>query len=184
MLSSVASCVLLEIATAGASRLVQKLPSAVRGDVYARAPPEEDGPSERLYFIGKVIAEVAAPSASLAAQQTLVKEHARLYLPDVFAAVTDEAMELWLAPGNTEMRVAQNEISLKQWAMPPADVELPAAGACGFEPETAPPPHMGTGAFSVRRDASGAPLAKPFQSPLVSPDQVPGAYQKWMEGQK
>ena len=57
-------------------QIFQKLPTAVRGDVYARVPPAADGtPSTTLYFVGKVIAETAQPSASLASQELLVKEH-------------------------------------------------------------------------------------------------------------
>lgn len=174
-------------------QILQKLPSAVRGDVYARAPPSaagDDGPSERLYFIGKVIAEACEARFALAAQEVLVKEHARLYLPDVFGIVEDDAdMELWLAPGNTEVRVAQNEITLKRWT--PLVTEeaddvrqsLPSAGACGFEPETEPPPHIGTEPFSVKRDQEGRPLGEAFQANIVSPDEVPGGFEAWLKDQ-
>ena len=167
-------------------QILQKLPAAVRGDVYVRAPPREDGlASSKLYFVGKVIAEAAEARLSLAAQEALVKEHARLYLPSIFPPTTpDEALELWLAPGNTEMRVAQNEIALKRWVFPDG-AELPAAGACGFEPETAPPAHMGvTEPFSIRRDVEGQPLAEAFEAKVVKPDQVPGAFESWLGDQQ
>ena len=165
-------------------QVLQKLPSAVRGDVYARAPAGADGTiSMKLYFIGKVIAEAVPPEASLASQVTLVKEHARRYQPDVFGGASDDEIELWLAPGNSEMRVAQNELSLERWAPPAAHVELPAAGACGFEPETAPPPHMGAPVFTVERDAAGAPIGAAFETNVLSPDEVPGAYEAWLKDQ-
>ena len=166
-------------------QILQKLPSAVRGDVYARMPPSDGLASDRLYFVGKVIAEVADASASLATQQLLVREHARLYQPSIFGGSTDEEIELWLAPGNTEVRVAQNELSLRRWVAPPTDVELPAVGACGFEPETLPPPQQGASVepFSVRRDAEGQPIGAAFKAPIVAPDEVPGGYEKWLEAQ-
>jgi hypothetical protein len=166
-------------------QVLQKLPSAVRGDVYARVPAGADGAaSQTLYFVGKVISEVAPAHASLAAQAVLVREHARVYQPTVFgAADDDDAIELWLAPGNTEMRVAQNELSLTRWSPPAADVELPSAGACGFEPETAPPPHMGGGPFIVKRDGEGQPLGAAFQANVMAPDEVPGAYEAWQGNQ-
>ena len=106
-------------------QILQKLPGAVRGDVYARDPAggaAEDGEMV-LYFIGKVIAETAS---------------------------------------------------------------APAAGACGFEPETAPPEHMG-GAdvrFKVRRALDGQPLGgSAFTANVVKPDEVPGAYEAWMKDQ-
>ena len=46
--------------------------------------------------------------------QVLVKEHTRRYLTDLFGAVADEALELWLAPGNSEMAVAQDEVTLRR----------------------------------------------------------------------
>ena len=83
------------------------------------------------------------------------------------------------------MRVAQNEIALERWAHPDAaDLELlPAAGACGFEPETAPPAHMGAEPFRVQRDAQGQPIAEAFEAKIVSPDEVPGAYGAWLKDQ-
>ena len=39
-------------------QILQKLPAAVRGDVYCRAPAGADGAaSDRFYFVGKVISE-------------------------------------------------------------------------------------------------------------------------------
>ena len=175
-----------KVATAqqlSAYQALQKLPAVPRGDVYARVPPTDGAPSEELYFVGKVIAEAAAPEASLAAQVVLVKEHARRYQPSIFGECADEEISLWLAPGNTEMRVAQNEVDLTEWSMPVDDVELPAAGACGFEPETAPPPHMGGDPFRCRRDMAGKPISAAFQANVVKPDEVPGAYNKWLEDQ-
>jgi len=174
-------------------QILQKLPSAVRGDIYARAPSEDEHPSDQLFFIGKVISEVASVAAALAAQEVLVKEHARLYLPHIFSELDDDDFELWLAPGNSEMRVAQNEVPLERWAAPASTAgsdtgegaTLPAAGECGFEPETAPPPHMGEAVvpFSVRRDSSGQPLSTAFRANVVAPDEVPGAYEKWLDQQ-
>ena len=93
-------------------------------------------------------------------------------------------MELWLAPGNSEMRVAQNKVALRRWEAPGAEVVLPAAGACGFEPETAPPPHMGdVGRLKVERSSNGLPLGVGFESNVVSPEDVPGAYEAWLKDQ-
>lgn len=166
-------------------QILQKLPTAVRGDVYARAPSAAGGPrSTTLYFVGKVIAEALDASLSLAAQEVLVKEHARLYLPSVFSGVDDADIELWLAPGNTEVRVAQNELDLRLWQRPADEaVRLPEAGACGFQPETATPEHMGGQPFSVQRNPEGKPLGKPFDAKIMSPDKVPGAYEAWLSDQ-
>ena len=171
-------------------QVLQKLPSATRGDVYAQAPcgpGEEAAEARQYYFVGKVISEAAGADVdeaglALAAQEVLVKEHARLLLPSVFGPVDDDAMSLWLAPGNSEMRIAQNEIALRRWLGAAAADVLPAAGACGFEPETAPPPHMGVSEpFAVTRDGDGRPLGEAFAANVVRPDEVPGAFEAWLK---
>ena len=76
-------------------------------------------------------------AVSLAAQEVLVKQHARLLLPHVFESCrADDEIELWLAPGDTEVRVAQNEISLTAWRGLPEGAAMPKAVECGFDPET------------------------------------------------
>jgi len=179
-------------------QILQKLPSNVRSDVYARAPRglagvvQEEVGEMRLHFVGKVVAEgsaeapaAATQAAALAAQEVLVKEHARLLTPDIFSTLSDEQMELWLAPGNSEMAVAQNAISMKRWIFPPPEgevrVELPTAGACGFEPATPPPEHMGAPSLSVRRSEEGRPLGASVEANIMSPDEVPGAFEAYIK---
>ena len=81
------------------------------------------------------------------------------------------------------MRVAQNDVPLSRWHAPADGAELPAAGACGFEPETAPPPHMGADPFTCKRDANGLPIGKAWEANTVRPDEVPGAYEAWLKDQ-
>ena len=91
-------------------------------------------------------------------------------------------MELWLAPGNSELRVAQNEIPLHRWRRVDAAAGVPAAGACGFEPETGPregcgvPQDMQGKPFAVRRDGAGRPLAAPFEAPRPSESSPPSRH--------
>ena len=86
------------------------------------------------------------------------------------------------------MRVAQNEIGLVRWTAPSEGTVLPAAGACGFEPETAAPPNSGVNGepappLVVQRDADGQPLGAAFKANTVRPDEVPGAYGAWLKDQ-
>ena len=96
-------------------------------------------------------------------------------------------MELWLAPGNSELRVAQNEIPLHRWRRVDGAEGVPAAGACGFEPETAPeewvPREVAAPPLCVERDADGLPIGAAFKANFVSPDEVPGAYEAWLKAQ-
>ena len=167
-------------------QILVKLPTSISGDVYARVPPKAatGKPSKKLYYVGRIIAESADAVASLAAQEVLVKEHARLYRPLVFGDASDDAIELWLAPGKSVMAVAQNEIALSKWEPPGDEVALPVAGACGFDPETAPSdPRISFDPFVVRRAAEGQPLGKAFKANVVKPDEVPGAYEAWLKDQ-
>ena len=168
----------------------------------------------------------------------LVKEHARLLKPEIFATLPDERMELWLAPGNSEMAVAQNTVAMRRsarprpkcsgarlrprpaphplssvphpsplglslspsppaprappsarslirWIFPPPEgevrVELPTAGECGFEPATPPPAHMGAASLSVRRSEEGRPLGAAVKANIMSPDEVPGAFEAYIK---
>ncbi|KAL1522114.1 hypothetical protein AB1Y20_021756 [Prymnesium parvum] len=149
---------------------LRKLPATSLADVYARpiSPPAEN--ATLCYFIGKVAGDhFVDGAAALSAQEVLVKQHARLLLPYVFDGLEDEAIDLWLAPGNSEVRVAQNEITLSRWALLPKPAKLPGVAMCGFEPETHAP---GEVPFVARRDASGAPLTGPFQANIQPPGRL------------
>ena len=76
-------------------------------------------------------------------------------------------------------------ISLIRWIFPPPEgevrVELPTAGACGFEPATPPPAHMGASSLSVRRSEEGRPLGAAVEANIMSPDEVPGAFEAYIK---
>ena len=60
-------------------------------------------------------------------------------------------------------------------------VELPTAGECGFEPATPPPAHMGAASLSVRRSEEGRPLGAAVKANIMSPDEVPGAFEAYIK---
>ena len=62
-----------------------------------------------------------------------------------------------------------------------ARVELPTAGECGFEPATPPPAHMGAASLSVRRSEEGRPLGAAVNANIISPDEVPGAFEAYIK---
>ena len=47
----------------------------------------------------------------------------------------------------------------------------------------APPEHMGSDPFKVKRDVDGKPMGAAFQANVMKPDEVPGAYEAWLKDQ-
>ena len=89
------------------------------------------------------------PDAALAmvAQKRLVLEHAKALVREL--AMTTAPLQMWVAPANTEMRVAQKFEGLRR-------VDQLKRGAlsvddCGYDPETWTDPKLG---FKVRLDPS------------------------------
>jgi len=97
-----------------------------------------------------------------------VKAHARLLLPEVFGDA-DEGMELWLAPGDTELRVAQNEIPLTRWSGLPDGDSMPRAAECGFDPEIRNPSEE---PFAAKRDVDGQPVGARFKAQFEPPERI------------
>lgn len=108
-------------------------------DVYVRA----DG-AAKFYFIGKAVGCDAercdAPSAVLA-QKRLILEHARLLRPELEQQHRlGKALQLWTAPANTELIVAQRKQALTPLHRLKLDPDLRSAAAAGqavagFQPE-------------------------------------------------
>uniref|UniRef100_A0A7S0P5T1 Uncharacterized protein n=1 Tax=Calcidiscus leptoporus TaxID=127549 RepID=A0A7S0P5T1_9EUKA len=106
-------------------------------DVYVHAVG-----SSSFYFVGKVAgcaAEVGA-SEAVVLQKRVILEHAKLLQPVLADAERmGRQLQLWLAPPNSEVRVAQKKQGLSCAATVRVTPELRAAAAaaplCGFEPE-------------------------------------------------
>ena len=148
-------------------RLKRGAGKASLADVYGRL-----GGQERCYFLGKVAAaDGAPPRGAIRKQAALIRDHALRYQPEVFQ--DGAGLELWHAPGNSELNVAQDEIALLPVSIADDDDALPPALACGFEPETL---EEGSEPFYCVRDPMGATLGGPakatFAPPGANPAQV------------
>lgn len=150
---------------------LRKLPGTTISDVYARSNEPSSDNSTRFYFVGKVAGDDFVDGAvALQVQEVLVKQHARLLLPDVFGNADDREIVLFLAPRDSELRVAQNEIALSPWAPLSRPTSLPSVAACGFEPETRKPNEL---PFAVRRDAQGRTIGNAFKANIQPPGRLP-----------
>ena len=147
-------------------------------DCYARL----EG-SEVCWFIGKVahIPEVSMKDA-FELYLVLLKEYSKSLRPKELAVKsTGVNLQIWYAPGNSEMSVAQNKISLKLYApaaidsgnteLQPSDVSKVGAveSFIGFQPEVY---QDGEEGFRVLRDSNGHPLGKPFEVTMNSPNSL------------
>ena len=110
-------------------------------DCYVRA----EG-NDKFWFVGKAVAKAGScDDAALAvvAQKRLVLEHAKALVREL--AMTTESLQMWVAPPNTEMRVAQKMEGLRRVdQLKRGDLSV---DDCGYDPETWTDPKLG---FKVR----------------------------------
>lgn len=135
-------------------------------DVYVHAQGDE-----RFWFVGKACAQDGVvedgPALSVVKQKRLVFEHAKLLQPRLLGK-KGAVLELWCAPANTEVSVAQRQIPLRGLdGLKPAP-EL-SMDNVGFLPEqyTA---EDGKG-FYVRLNPDGTP-AEESKIKIVSPEEA------------
>jgi len=127
-------------------------------DVYVRA---EDG--AKFFFVGKAVgheSQCDAPSAVLL-QKRVVLSHARLLQPELEQLhQLGKPLQLWTAPANSEMSVAQRRqrlTSLQGIKLDPGMRDAAAAGQviAGFEPEQTD--EAAPSGFFVRLPPDGVP---------------------------
>ena len=100
-------------------------------DVYVRSAD-----SDKFWFVGKTTtrAEACEDAAafSTVVQKRLVLEHGKLLQRELKSAKT---LQMWIAPGGTEMKVAQKQQALRNLdGLKAKSVDLEMA-SCGFMPE-------------------------------------------------
>jgi hypothetical protein len=82
-------------------------------DVYCRSP---DNDRETFWYVGKVAVRPgtsATPDQAVISQKRLILEYSKSELrPQNFAGRYAQNLELWLAPGDSEMDAVQNKVSL------------------------------------------------------------------------
>ena len=131
-------------------------------DCYVRA----EG-NDKFWFVGKAVAKAGScddAALAMVAQKRLVLEHAKALVREL--AMTTAPLQMWVAPANTEMRVAQKYEGLRR-------VDQLKRGAlsaddCGYEPEHWTDPKLG---FKVRLRAWRTLHPEPDPSP--SPSRAP-----------
>ena len=145
----------------------------VSKDVYVRLCK-----TETCYFVGKINYKSGlniTPEAAVLYYASLIQEYAKALRPKDLAGPgkgRDTVLEIWTAPGNTEMDVAKNMQSLELLLTPSIDAMPPLleiSPNIGYEPEIYQNNEQG---FRVQRDAGGHPIGAAFEAKIASPAEL------------
>jgi hypothetical protein len=141
-------------------------------DLYMRSPLND---SELFWFIGKVNRRLENDEAiegsvsptemeAVLSQKRLIIEYAKNQLrPQNFGGPYSSSLEIWLAPGDSEMDVVQNKISLVKVTGSIKDLrEGFNVKDVGFNPEIYIGEEAKDGGLRVKRDENGDPVKPVF----------------------
>jgi hypothetical protein len=134
------------------------------GDVYCKSPLNDP---ELLWFVGKVAVRpntAATAEQAILSQKRLILEYAKGQLrPQNFGGKYASTLELWLAPGDSELDAVQNKISLQKIDGSATDlVEDFAVSDVGFNPEIYIGDEVQQGGLRIKRDDEGNPVKAVF----------------------
>ena len=133
------------------------------GDVYIRSPLHSP---TTFWYVGKVAFEGTGVSANTAciAHKSLIFEYAKQELrPQNFGGKYAAALELWLAPPDSEMDVVRNVVDLVKVQGSVKDLPDDFDVKCvGWNPEIYVGDERAKGGLRVERDEEGKPTKEVF----------------------
>ena len=132
-------------------------------DCYVRA----EG-NDKFWFVGKAVAKAGScddAALAMVAQKRLVLEHSKALVREL--AMATAPLQMWVAPPNTEMRVAQKMEGLRRIDQLKRG-EL-SVDDCGYDPETWTDPKLG---FKVRLGDDGQPVGAPTPAKIVAAEDL------------
>jgi len=134
-------------------------------DVYCKSPLNDP---ELLWFVGKVNIRpdtAATSEQAVISQKRLILEYAKRELrPQNFGGKYADSLELWLAPGDSEMDAVQNKVSLKKVDGSISDLsEDFSVSDVGFNPEIYVGDEQEKGGLRIKRDINGNPIKPVFE---------------------
>jgi hypothetical protein len=126
-------------------------------DVYCKSTLDDP---QLYWFVGKVAIKpntVATPAQAVIAHKKLIFEYAKKELrPQNFGGKYSSSLELYLAPGDSEMDAARNLISLEKVVGSASDLHADfTVKDVGFNPEIYVGDEIHDGGLRVRRDDRG-----------------------------
>ena len=144
-------------------------------DVYVRSPLND---AQLCWFVGKVIrvtdtndselfhgSTIPTETETILSQKRLILEYAKNQLrPQNFGGPYSQQLELWMAPGDTEMDVVQNKISLVKVTGSVSDLSDGfSVKDVGYNPEIYVGDEQNDGGLRVKRDENGHPVKAVFE---------------------
>ncbi len=143
-------------------------------DLYVRSPLNDE---LLCWYVGKVARRMDLDDAELSgetlptemeaviSQKRLILEYAKNQLrPQNFGGPYSKALEVWIAPGDTEMDVVQNKIFLEKVTGSVSDLSAGfSVNDVGFNPEIYVGDEQKEGGLRVKRDSSGKPIKDVFE---------------------
>jgi hypothetical protein len=134
-------------------------------DVYCRSPLND---KETFWFVGKIAVRpgtAATPEQAILSQKRLILEYAKRELrPQNLGGKYAANLELWIAPGDSEMDAVQNKISLLRIEGSTADL-VPEFSVkdVGYNPEIYVGDEREKGGLRIKRDEGGKPVNPVFE---------------------
>ena len=134
-------------------------------DLYVKSPLDDP---HRLWFVGKIAVTpqtAATPQQAVLAQKRIILEYSKRELRPQNLGLPKyaETLELWLAPGDSEMECVQNKVSLEKVVGSIADlVDDFSVAQVGCNPEIYIGDERGMGGLRITRDENGDPIKAAF----------------------
>lgn len=135
-------------------------------DVYCKSPLDDP---DRLWFVGKIAVvpnSAATPDQAVLAQKRIILEYAKRELRPQNLGLPKyaDSLELWLAPGDSEMECVQNKVSLSKVKGSLADLSSDfSVSDVGYNPEIYVGDEREKGGLRITRDSNGDPINPIFE---------------------
>lgn len=141
-------------------------------DLYVRSPLNDEA---IFWYVGKVArctdvdnlegTTIPTVEEAVISQKRIILEYAKNQLrPQNFGGPYSKALELWVAPGDSEMDVVQNKVSFDKITGSTSDLsEGFSVSDVGFNPEIYVGDEQKEGGLRVKRDENGDPVAPAFE---------------------
>jgi hypothetical protein len=134
-------------------------------DLYCKSPLNDP---ELLWFVGKIAVRpntAATPQQAVLSQKRIILEYSKTKLrPQNFGGKYASTLELWLAPGDSEMDVVQNKLALEKVKGSATDLsEDFSIVDVGYNPEIYLGDEVAQGGLRIKRDENGEPVKAPFE---------------------
>lgn len=144
-------------------RIRKELGKEACQDVYVRSPLNSP---TTFWFVGKVAFESGADGvAACLSQKRLILEYSMHHLrPQNLGGKYSSALELWLAPADSEMDVAQNKVFFQKVQGSAANLaDSFNVANVGYNPEIYVGDELTRGGLRVERDEQGRPTKPVFE---------------------